>query len=87
MKAEAANPGKARPIVVWESRPQQQTGNVVSLPARSGRGGVAEQEASVKTWTVGPAERSAVVTEVSSGFASKRTTVASPQAIRMSSAA
>lgn len=82
MKAERIIPSKSRPVIVWESRPQQQTGNVISFP-----GGLSEQEAMVKTWTVGPAERPAVVTEVSSGFGEKRANVASPQATRMSMAA
>lgn len=87
MKAEATVPSKSRPVIVWERRPEQQTGNVIPMPARNGNNGAVEQESTVKTWTVGPAESPAVVTEVSSGFGRKMAPVEAPQAIRMSKAA
>lgn len=87
MSTESTSPAKSRPIVVWESRHERQAGNVIPLPSRTRIQGVVEQEASVKTWTVGPVESPSVITEVSSGFHRKSTPVASPQATRMSLAA
>jgi len=78
---------KARPVIVWESRPERQAGSVIAWPSRSGWPGVVDQEASVKTWTVGPAENPAVITGVSSGFHRKSAPAAAPQATRMSLAA
>ncbi|MED4586409.1 hypothetical protein P9578_27010 [Brevibacillus choshinensis] len=87
MRTESTSPAKSRPVVVWESRPERQAGNVIPLPSRTGNQGVVEQEASVKAWTVGPAERPAVITEVSSGFHRKSVPATTPQATRMSLAA
>ncbi|WP_411503148.1 hypothetical protein [Brevibacillus centrosporus] len=87
MRAESTSPSKARPVVVWESRPERQSGNVISLPSRAGNPPTVEQEASVKTWTVGPAESPAIVTEVSSGFHRKSVQAASPQSMCMYNAA
>lgn len=87
MRTESTSPTKSRPVVVWESRPERQAGNVIPLPSRTGNQGVVEQEASVKTWTVGPAESPAVITEVSSGFHRKSVPSTTPQTTRMSLAA
>lgn len=87
MRTESTSPSKSRPVVVWESRPERQSGNVIPLPSRAGKPGFFEQEESFKTWTVGPAENPAVITEVSSGFHRKSAPAATPQAPRMSLAA
>lgn len=87
MKAEAAVSSKSRPVVVWEKTPHRQSGNVIALPGRNGSEGAGEQESVVQTWTVGPADSPAVVTQVSSGFSRGRGTATSPQAIRMRMAA
>ncbi|MFD2369555.1 hypothetical protein ACFSO0_06220 [Brevibacillus sp. GCM10020057] len=63
MSTQSAGQGKPRPVVVWESRPERQGGNVVARPSRIGRPGVVEQEASVKKWTVGPADSLVVSTK------------------------
>jgi len=86
MKAEAAATSKSRPVVVWERKPEQQ-GNVIALPSRNIQGGASEGESIVQTWTVGPADSPAVVTQVSSGFSRVGGRVSSPQASRMSMAA
>lgn len=87
MKAEAAVSSKSRPVVVWERSLQRQSGNVIALPGRNGSEGAGEQESVVQTWTVGPAESPAVVTQVSSGFSRVRDVASSPQASRMRLAA
>ncbi|QRG68085.1 hypothetical protein [Brevibacillus choshinensis] len=86
MRTESTSQSKSRPVVVWESRPERQAGNVISLPSRAGHPGVIQEE-SVKTWTVGPEENPAVITEVSSGFHRRSAPAATPQATRMSMAA
>jgi len=87
MKAEAAVSSKSRPVVVWERSPHRQIGNVIALPGQNGREGVGEQESVVQTWTVGPADSPAVVTQVSSGFSRGRGIASSPQASSMRLAA
>lgn len=77
----------SRPVVVWESRPERQRGNVITLPSRTGNESVGVQEPSVQTWTVGTAENPAVVTQVSSGFHRKGASTSASQATRMSMAA
>jgi len=89
MKAESAVSSKSRPVVVWERSLQRQSGNVIALPGRNGSegAGAGEQESVVQTWTVGPADNPAVVTQVSSGFSRGRGIASSPQASSMRLAA
>ncbi|MBW5470642.1 hypothetical protein GPJ61_22780 [Brevibacillus formosus] len=85
MKAQAMESTKSKPVIVWESRVQPQTDQVIAMPARNGNGVAVETEAAVQTWSVGPASNPAVVTQVSSGFNKKSVSV--PQAISMRMAA
>lgn len=87
MKAEAAVTSKSKPVVVWERKLEQQRGNVIALPNRNTQVGASEGESVVQTWTVGPADSPAVVTQVSSGFSRVGGRASSPQASRMSMAA
>ncbi|MBG9941180.1 hypothetical protein ABE237_03070 [Brevibacillus formosus] len=85
MKAQAMESTKSKPVIVWESRVQPQTDQVIAMPVRNGNGVAVEREAAVQTWSVGPESNPAVVTQVSSGFNKK--SVAVPQAISMRMAA
>lgn len=91
MKAEQKASLTAHPVVVWESRPKQQTSEIIPFPETrpgSQRGqGIVEQEATASVWQVGAETNPVIVTEVSSGFAKGRATGAASQAIRMSVAA
>jgi hypothetical protein len=87
MKAETASPKASRPIVVWEKRGEQQAGNLIAFPKSKDGHRSREQEATATRWEVGSATHPAVVTEVSSGFARKGTSVSSPQALHMRMAA
>ncbi|WP_421617249.1 hypothetical protein ACAF76_019215 [Brevibacillus sp. TJ4] len=86
MKAKQTEPVIAGPIIIWESSPRKGTGQVVALPGEQKQGGV-EQEPTVTIRKVGTKESPAIVTEVSSGFAQKRSAGGSAQSIRMSLAA
>ena len=88
MKAEATAQRASRPVVVWEKRGEQPAESNVILFPHSRDGKVqAEQEATVTRREVGSANHPAVVTEVSSGFSRKSTSVSSPQAMHMRMAA
>ncbi|WP_432775908.1 hypothetical protein AAFJ72_02235 [Brevibacillus gelatini] len=85
MKTEVTAAGQQRPVVVWEKRTEARRGNVIALPARDGSSGAVDGEATVTSWTVGPADNPAVVTQVSSGFGKSK--AAAPQASSMRLAA
>ncbi|MFF0829633.1 hypothetical protein ACFYU8_22415 [Brevibacillus sp. NPDC003359] len=85
MKAQAAESNKSKPVIIWESRVKPETDQIIAMPARNGNGVAVEREAAVQTWSVGPANNPAVVTQVSSGFHKK--SVALPQATSMRMAA
>lgn len=88
MKAEATPQRASRPVVVWEKRGEQPAeSNVILFPHSRDRNVQAEQEATVTRREVGSANHPAVVTEVSSGFSRKSTSVSSPQAMHMRMAA
>jgi hypothetical protein len=69
---------------VWETGAER-NGSVVSLPAHKVGEAGRTQEATVTRWTVGPEERPATVTVVSSGFGEEK--AAAPQAVHMRLAA
>ncbi|GED71496.1 hypothetical protein BRE01_51980 [Brevibacillus reuszeri] len=87
MKAEATATSKPRSVVVWERKSEPQRGNVIALPNRNTQEAAGDRESVVQTWSVGPADNPAVVTQVSSGFNRVSSSVSSPQASRMSMAA
>ncbi|MBR8660790.1 hypothetical protein [Brevibacillus sp. NL20B1] len=75
---------KPQSVVVWETGAER-NGSVVSLPAHKVGEIGRTQEATVTRWTVGPEERPATVTVVSSGFGEEK--AAAPQAVLMRLAA
>ncbi|MGI6186727.1 hypothetical protein IRT44_07055 [Anoxybacillus sediminis] len=75
---------KPQSVVVWETGAER-NGSVVSLPAHKVGETGRTQEATVTRWTVGPEERPATVTVVSSGFGEEK--AAAPQAVLMRLAA
>lgn len=88
MKAEVAAQRASRPVVVWEKRGEKPAESNVILFPHSRDGNVqVEHEATVTRREVGSANHPAVVTEVSSGFSRKSTSVSSPQAMHMHMAA
>lgn len=75
---------KPQSVVVWETGAGR-NGSVVSLPAYNAGEAGRTREATVTRWTVGPEERPATVTVVSSGFGGEK--AAAPQAVHMRLAA
>ncbi|MEJ8548286.1 hypothetical protein [Brevibacillus borstelensis] len=72
---------KKQAVVIWERDGRQQDRTVIPFPQRERSHGNVKQEATVTSWTVGPQERPATVTVVSSGFDAAERKQAAPQAM------